>query len=113
MRTLRTRFAVLALVLVVVGAVSQYIGYWVSINQSMNQSMDGSINPIATNGYVVMAVMTTLSGFCVAVAVTLVVAIVATLVIEASLDRVAGRGESDVSDESEALAAYGSDPELL
>jgi len=110
MNSLRVKFALLALVFVAVGAGFQYAGYSISINQAVDSSNG---NPAFSNAYVLLAVLTSLGGVCVAVAVALVVGVIATYVIEATLDRMAGRGESTAHDESEALAAYGSDPELL
>jgi hypothetical protein len=110
MGSLRARFALLAAVLLVAGAGFQYAGVSMSINQSVDSS---SGNPGFPNGWVLMSVISTLSGFCVAVAVALVVAIIASLVIDEAAARWGVRGESDDSDVSAELAAYGSDPELL
>ena len=110
MNSLRAKFALLALVFVALGAGFQYFGYSISINQAVDSSNG---NPGLSNAYVLMAVMTTIGGVCVAVAVALAVGVIVTYVIEATLDRMAGRGESPANDESEALAAYGSNPELL
>ena len=114
MRSLRAKFSLLAAVLLIAAAGFQYASFQLSINQSINQSIDPSSgSPTVSNSYALLTVLSTLGGFCVAAAVALVVGVIATFLIEATLDRVAVRGQSDVSDESEALAAYGSDPELL
>jgi len=110
MRSLRTRFVLVAVVLVIAAAGFQYAGIQMSINQTIDSSNG---NPTLTNSYALLTILSTLSTVCVAVAVALVGGVVATLVIEATLDRMAERDGSAVSDESAALAAYGSDPELL
>ena len=110
MRSLRTRFVLVAVVLVIAAAGFQYAGIQMSINQTIDPSNG---NPTLTNSYALLTILSTLSTVCVAVAVALVGGVVATLVIEATLDRMAERDGSDASDESAALAAYGSDPELL
>jgi len=110
MRSLRTKFSLVAVVLVIAAAGLQYTGIQMSINQTIDSSNG---NPTLTNSYVLLTILSTFSTVCVAVAVALVVGVVATLVIEATLDRVDERGEADSSDESAALSAYGSDPELL
>jgi len=107
MKSLRPGFAGLAAVLLVAAVALQYYAVEVSRQDS------GGLTDGLPNSYVVLTVMSTLSGFCVAVAIALVVGIIASLVIQEAVQRLALRADPGDSDESAALAAYGSDPELL
>jgi hypothetical protein len=104
---MRQRFGVTAAVLLVLAVALQIV----AINLATGSAEDGFVQP----SYLVPTLLQTLTTFCVASAIVLVVGIVASLVVDEALVRrlevdAAAEGEAD---DSGQLAAYGSDPETL